>query len=98
MAKKKSVRKRSAIRRAVSKPAARSVVSARPERTRFSFVVKNLVLFIILFILFLVLYYISTNAIYKNLFWILAVLIGFVGVAFLLVLLIFVFMRIFRKY
>lgn len=68
------------------------------KKNRMGLVVKNLITFAILFVLFLVLYYVTNDAVYENLFWILAVLTGFVGVAFLIVLLVLVFMRVFKRY
>ena len=94
---KRTVRRAPARRTSSTAAMKHPVVSARSDKDKVNLIFKNLVLFAILFILFLVLYYVTTDEVYQNLFWILAVLMGFVAVAFLIVLLVFVFMRLFRK-
>ena len=60
-------------------------------------VVKNLIMFVILFVFSFLLYSVSTNELYVNLFLMLSIVLGFVALAFLIILLSFIFMRIFRK-
>jgi len=100
--KKKSTRsklvKRAPARKTSSTAAMKHpVVAPRSDQGRVNLIFKNLILFAILFIIFLVLYNVATDEVYKNLFWILAVLMGFVAVAFLIALLVFVFIKLFRK-
>lgn len=76
-------------------PARKPVVAQKGDR--ISIVLKNLFLFGALFIISVVVAWISNNALVDQLFWILAILTAFVAVAFLIILLIFVFMRQIRK-
>ena len=68
-----------------------------PLKTRFVIALKNLILFIVLFVLSIVLYSLSRTPIYKNFFLITSIVLGFVAVAYLIIFLIFVFMRAFNK-
>jgi len=60
-------------------------------------VVKNLIMFVVLFVFSFLLYSVSVNELYVNLFLMLSIVLGFVALAFLIILLSFIFMRIFRK-
>ena len=62
------------------------------RRNRIRIIIKNLILFGILFVLSVIIAMISSNEIVDQLFWILAILTAFVAVAFLIVLLTFWFM------
>ncbi|MBD3247163.1 hypothetical protein GF378_00915 [Candidatus Pacearchaeota archaeon] len=57
---------------------------------------KNLVLFIIFFVLSLVLYFASTADVYKDLFFVLSLFFGFVGIAFLIAFLVYFFLKKFK--
>jgi len=85
--------------RAVSKKvvAPKRVARRVPAKNKLKIVVKNLVLFGILFVLSVVIASISSNELVDQLFWILAIITAFVAVAFLIVLLILVFMKQIRK-
>lgn len=60
-------------------------------------VLNNLVLFILLFLVSLILYQVLGDGIFKNLFSVFTILFGFVSVAFLISLLVFLFLRVLRK-
>ena len=81
------------IKKVVSKP--KKLV--RFGKKKFHLVLKNLILFAILFILSLVIYNVSNNEIYSDLFFLLSMIFGFVAVAFLIILLVFLFMRVMKK-
>lgn len=96
-AKKKSVKratpkKRAAKKVSVSKPKTRRAPVDLNRKRKINVVLKNLLLFGILFVLFVVIASASANQLIDQLFWILAILTAFVAVAFLIILLIFVFM------
>ncbi len=78
----------------VASPRARRV---RSRRDKISIVLKNLVLFGILFIVSVAVASVTNNETLDTLFWILAILTAFVAVAFLIILLVFVFMRQIKK-
>ncbi|MEK6918072.1 MAG: hypothetical protein AABW51_03935 [Nanoarchaeota archaeon] len=95
------------VRRRVRKPAGRTVREARalaqagrtiarvqesPRRNRMKMVVKNLILFVVLSILSTVIASSSSDVVVQQSFWILAILTGFVAVALLIVVLVFLFM------
>lgn len=75
----------------------KSVASYEPRSNRISIVLKNLVLFGVLFILSVAIGWVSANKIVDEVFYILAILTGFVAVAFIILLLILFFMRQIRK-
>ena len=101
MAKKKSVkqsRKKKVSRRSnikKSRSSSKNLVGA--TKNKMSVIIKNLVMFIILFVASLGLYSISSEELYSNLFLLLSIIFGFITISFLLVLLIFVFFRILKK-
>lgn len=84
-----------------SKRVVRKKVSLRgklvdPTR-RKDIVLKNLFLFLILFIVSVLLYIVSAEEMYVNLFFLLSVLFGFLVIALLIVFLVITFMRYIRK-
>ncbi|MAG78876.1 hypothetical protein CMI40_00685 [Candidatus Pacearchaeota archaeon] len=82
--KRKAKKKSRKVKRIVSKP--KRLAS---NKTKFNLVMKNLSLFVVLFVLSLVLYNVSSNELLSNLFFILALVTGFVSVAFLIIWLVF---------
>jgi len=70
---------------------ARANLQLAPKSRRISFVIKNLVLFAVLFVVSVVIASVSNNEIVEQLFWILAILTAFVAVALVIVLLVFIF-------
>ncbi len=64
---------------------------------KFGLVMKNLILFTALALVSFVLTYILTNEVLNNLFSILAMVFGFVAVAFLITLLVLMILKSFRK-
>lgn len=96
VAKRKKPVAKKPVARAVKAPAA----VRRPgksRRDRISIVLKNLLLFGVLFILSIVIASVTSNETLEQLFYILAILTAFVAVAFLIILLVFVFMRQIKK-
>ncbi|MBU0959691.1 MAG: hypothetical protein KKB31_07125 [Nanoarchaeota archaeon] len=97
--KRKTVQKK--VRRVTrAKPVVKAAgKSARPVlvKNRIGIVLKNLLFFLILFVLSVLLGSLFKGEILDQLFWILAILTGFVSAAFLIVLLILLFMRAFKK-
>ena len=93
MVKKKSVQAKVSKKKPVGKN--KKMVRSTPKK--INLVLKNLILFVILFVLSGILYAVSGSEIYKNLFLLLSIIFGFVGVAFLIVLLIFLFLKIMKK-
>tara|TARA_Y100000034_G_scaffold45400_1_gene55826 strand:- start:7797 stop:8051 length:255 start_codon:yes stop_codon:yes gene_type:complete len=71
----------------------RKVKRSSSKKNKIGLVLKNLFLFIILFVLSLVLYNASSNELLSNLFWILALITGFVSLAFLIAWLVFIILR-----
>ncbi len=70
--------------------------SKKTER-KIGVIAKNLILFVILFVFSFILYNVSDQEMYVNLFFLLSVVFGFVVISFLIVYLIFFFVRIMRK-
>ena len=99
MVKKKSVKKprRKTTKKKVSRVANKSKRLVRASKRKINLVLKNLILFIILFVLSFVLYSVSEQEMYVNLFGLLSVILGFIGVAFLIVLLVFLFLKAMKK-
>lgn len=109
MAKKKVVRKKSkkkAAKKVVRRksPVKRKTVrkNALPKKVRatkrkIGLVLKNLILFVILALISFLLYSVSGKEVYQDFFYLLALILGFIALAFLIVLLILLFMRAFRK-
>ncbi len=104
MVKKKSVKKKSVRRkvkkRPVKKITRKTVKSKRMVRfskKKINLVLKNLILFVILFTLSFVLYNVSSQEMYTNLFLLLSIIFGFITIAFLIVLLIFLFLKVAKK-
>ena len=87
MAKKKSVRKN----------VKKSKKAVHPPERKFGLVLKNLVLFAVLSIVAFFLFKVSEKEMYVNLFFMIALISGFLAVAFLIVLLIFAFLKILKN-
>lgn len=69
----------------------------RYDKKKFNLAWKNFLFWLILSILSLVLYKVVTNSLWKNVFGILWIILGFIAVAFLIAVLIFLFMKSFRR-
>lgn len=63
------------------------------SQKKFNLIVSNLLLFLIIFVVSLGLYFVSSNEFYSNLFWMISLLTGFLSVALFLVYLIFLIMK-----
>lgn len=90
---KKSVKKKVIKSKPVIKSKKLKVIAIRPKKQRFNLIVKNLILFTILSILCFLLYNVSSNPIYQDFFWLLALILGFVALAFLILFLTLLFIR-----
>lgn len=102
---KKKVEEKKSSKRTVKPKVVAKRVSAKPRKTKvvratkkkFKIVLNNLFLFLILFIISFALYALVENEVYSNLFYLTALGTGFLTIAFLIILLIFVFLRMLRK-
>ena len=93
MPKKSKKRVAKAPKRAVAAKSAGQSVSVGTYSKRVSLVLKNLVLFLILFVLTVILGSLFKGEILDNVFWILAILTGFISAALLIVLLVLLFIK-----
>jgi hypothetical protein len=66
-------------------------------RNNIRIVLNNLIIFFIFFLISLVLYSVVTSEVFRNLFFIFMLGFGFISVAFLITLLVFLFLKLFRK-
>jgi len=100
VSKKKISRKKAVVKDMIKKDEVLPRKSVKPVvrgKRKPDSVVRNLILFFILLIFFTLLYNVTPNELLSNLFWILALLSGFVFVAFVIVWLIFFVLRLLRK-
>ena len=89
----KKIIKKSKVKRVVNKP--KKLV--RSTKRKISLVLKNFVLFVVISLVSLALHSVSNNDLFKNLFLLLVIISGFVAVAFLIVFLIFLFLKLMKK-
>ena len=67
-------------------------------KRRVDIILKNLILFGVLFVLSVILYnFFNVDEILSNFFWILALITGFITVAFVITYFVFFFLRLFKK-
>jgi len=101
MVKKKVKKKTSKKINTKTKKIIRSAIRSSPEKRsikkKFNLVLYNLIIFIVLFVASALLYLVSNNDFYSNVFYLLAILLGFISIAFLIVLLVFVFVKLNKK-
>ena len=95
MVKKKTVKKSTSKPKKVKKNA--KSVRIRSTKKKINLVLKNLILFAILTVASLLLYFVSNKALFRSLFQLLAMVLGFVGVAFLIVLLALLILKFMKK-
>jgi hypothetical protein len=69
----------------------------RSTKRKINLVLKNLILFAILTLVSLILYFLSNDILFRSLFQLLAIVLGFVGLAFLIVLLALLILKIMKK-
>ena len=93
MPKKSKKRVAKAPKRAVVAKGSGKMTSVGTYSRRVSIVLKNLVLFLILFVLTVVLGSLFKGEILDDVFWILAILTGFISAALLIVLLVLLFIK-----
>lgn len=67
------------------------------SRVKFGLVVKNLVMFVLLFIISYILYKVSGNDVWINIFTFLWIVFLFISIAFFIALLVLLFMRMIKK-
>ena len=91
------VKKKSVAKVTKKKSVGKNKKMIRSTSKKINLVFKNLIFFAILFVLSRILYAVSGNQTYENLFLLLSIIFGFVGVAFLIVLLIFLFLKVMKK-
>jgi hypothetical protein len=104
MAKKKVVRKKAAPRRKVTrrKPAVKAKEMDKPKRIlvtpgKFRLVTRNLIMFIVLSLLSFVLGTLSQTQVYVDFFVLLGWILAFIALAFLISLLVLLFLKALRK-
>ena len=85
------------MKRTVRKVSRKPVAKKSPRESKFRMVVRNLILFAVLFIISYMLFSVAGQEIYINLFFMLSLIFGFVALAFLIAFLIFLFLRILKK-
>lgn len=103
MAKKKSVKK--AVKKSIKKPVKKKVSKKTGKYKKFvlsihkkmDIALRRFAFFATLFIVTLVLYKLSTQDLYENLFGVFSAIFGFVSLAFLVIILIFFFLRFLKK-
>ena len=91
------VRRASRSTRRKVRKSARRVVKTRSSGRKMKLVLRNLILFAVLSAVSLVLQDASGNVLMNQLFFLLGTLFGFVALAFLIVLLVLVFLRVLKK-
>ena len=86
-------------KRSRSSRSSRNKISSRGAgpKKRTGLVLGNLVVSLILFVASVVLYYIVSNEVLKNFFWMLAMIFGFVGLAFLIIYIVLIVMKIMKR-
>lgn len=96
MPRKKSVKSKSgkSVPKKVRNSSIRKVVASQ---RKIKIVTSNLILFVILFVVSLGLYYVSTGEFFMNLFWMISLLTGLLAVTFLIIYLIFWFLKLMKK-
>ena len=94
--KKRGTSRKGIVHRAVKTVLGDSVTDAATP-VKIHIVVKNLLLFIVLFVVSLIIFSVSNSEIIDQLFQFLAMLTGFIAVAFLIILLTFWFMKAMKK-
>lgn len=98
---KKTIRKvsKKLVKKVVKKPVKKVLKKpiefkpVNPTKRKINLILKNLAVFVILFFLSLVLYQASGEEIYLNLFLLLSIMFGFISIAFVIVFLIFLFLK-----
>jgi hypothetical protein len=96
MARKKRGAKRTARKTAVGKAKSKQIVGGKIQKN-IALIVNNLLLFVALCLVSFVLYSFLTNNLLKNLFYVMAMVFGFVSVAFLISLLVILIMKFVSK-
>ena len=96
MVTKKRGRKTSKKTKTVRKKNVKSV-RVRSSKKKIKLVLKNLILFAILTLVCFLLYIFSNNELFRSLFQLLAMILGFVGLAFLIVLLALWILKLMKK-
>ena len=79
------------------RPAIRVRAVRQTSQRKMNLVLGNLLLFIILFVLSSILYIVSTAEFYRNMFFLLSLIFGGLSMAFLIILLALVFLRILKQ-
>jgi len=108
MAKKKSARKKTKVRKTITKSKKLSgdkksattkpaPLTKKSLKRKTNLAVREIILFGVLFIISLLLYNVSTNEVYLNLFWLIALLSGFVVIAFVIAYVVLYILNITKK-
>lgn len=99
MVKKKTVKKPVQKKKAKKTVKAKGISQRKPltPKNKMKFAIKNVVFFLMLGIISYILFSVTGKEIYSNLFELLSMIFIFIAIAFLIVLLILVFMKSFKK-
>jgi hypothetical protein len=84
-------------KKSVKKSSKRVFKKTKFNQEKFNLVTKKLIFFFIGFITSFVLYKVSNNEMLMDIFGLLAIVLGFISMAFLIIFLIFLFMKFIKK-
>ncbi|MEK6842500.1 MAG: hypothetical protein AABX84_01685 [Nanoarchaeota archaeon] len=90
----KKRRKSSRHRRTRGRSSARKVIASK---RKVSLVISNLALSVVLALISWFLYVVISNEVLRNFFWMLGLIFGFVGLAFLIIFLVLLVLRLMKK-
>ena len=85
------------VKKRTKKKSVKKTVRKKSIKNKISLVLKNLFLFLILFIASFIFYNVSKEEFYIDLFLMLCMIFGFVSLAFLIVLLVLFFLKLSKK-
>jgi hypothetical protein len=97
MAKKKRKTSKAISKKKIAKEKEDAKKLVRATKRKIKLVVRNLIVFGGLFLISFCLYNLSSNLMFRNLFYLLSMVLGFVGLAFLIVFLALLIMKLMKK-
>jgi len=90
-------KKVSSAKKAIKQTKIRYPISKKEIPAKINLALRKLILFAALFIISYILYSISSNKLLSNLFWMIALITGFIALAFFIAWLIFIMMKVERR-
>jgi uncharacterized membrane protein YcfT len=94
---RKKTSKKKVSKKQVSKKKTGSKRLVRATKRKINLVIRNLIVFGGLFLISFCLYRLSSNLMIENLFYLLAIILGFIGLSFFIVLLALLIMKLMKK-